>query len=111
MEDGTRTRDRQDHNLELYQLSYFHHSSAPPKSHRPKPSARPCGQMHEGTGYHGPGRASHVGVRLQVAVADVLDQPAVLDLEDAVGLLRDAAVVSDDQEGRPQRGIEVAEEL
>ena len=27
MSDGTRTRDRLDHNQELYQLSYAHHSA------------------------------------------------------------------------------------
>ncbi len=30
--DGTRTRDRLDHNQELYQLSYAHHDAATPKS-------------------------------------------------------------------------------
>ena len=28
MKDGTRTRDRQGHNLELYHLSYLHHRAA-----------------------------------------------------------------------------------
>ncbi len=28
MKDGTRTRDRQGHNLELYHLSYLHHRTA-----------------------------------------------------------------------------------
>ena len=28
MKDGTRTRDRQGHNLELYHLSYLHHRVA-----------------------------------------------------------------------------------
>ncbi len=33
--DGTRTRDRQGHNLELYQLSYVHHAPQPPDTKRP----------------------------------------------------------------------------
>ena len=32
MSDGARTRDRLDHNQELYQLSYAHHDVARPKS-------------------------------------------------------------------------------
>ncbi len=29
VDDGTRTRDSQDHNLVLYQLNYAHHRDAP----------------------------------------------------------------------------------
>ena len=46
----------------------------------------------------------------RVRVAHVLDQPAVDDLEDAVRLLGDAAVVGHDEEGRAQLGVDPAEE-
>ncbi len=34
MKDGTRTRDHQGHNLELYQLSYLHHRQGTEWYHR-----------------------------------------------------------------------------
>ena len=35
--DGTRTRDRLDHNQELYQLSYAHHGDLPVTSYAAPP--------------------------------------------------------------------------
>ena len=43
--------------------------------------------------------------------ANVLHQPTVFDLEDAVGLLSDRAFVSDDQEGGAEFGVDPSEEL
>jgi hypothetical protein len=40
--DGTRTRDRLDHNQELYQLSYAHQAARPPR--RPRSNLRAAGR-------------------------------------------------------------------
>ena len=43
--------------------------------------------------------------------ADVVHQPTVFDLEDAVGPLSDRTFVSDDQEGGAEFGVDPSEEL
>src|SRR5450756_741187 len=60
VKDGIRTRDRRDHNPELYQLSYLHHRSPLTEGAGDAPAPdRAVGVK----GYHERGRASHGGSR------------------------------------------------
>ena len=58
MKDGIRTRDRRDHNPELYQLSYLHHRSPPTEGAGASPAPDRAVDVK---GYHVRGRASHGG--------------------------------------------------
>ena len=85
MNDGTRTRGHQGHNLELYQLSYVHHRQGTERYHRRRWRET---RARRATRTRRAPRTAQVACA-DVGVAHVLHELAVGDLEDAVGALGD----------------------